>query len=362
MAGNTFGSAFRVTTWGESHGAAVGVVVDGCPPRIPIETILIQEDLDRRRPAQSELTTARDEADKVEILSGVFEGKTLGTPLSLLIRNQGQHPHRYDHLRDLFRPGHAEATYFQKYGIYDHRGGGRASARETAPRVAAGAIAKAVLKQEGVWIRGFTRRVGSIEAKTVDFSVIEKNLVRSSDLKAAGEMEALILEVREKGDSIGGIVEVIAGGVPTGLGEPVYDKLDADLAKAMMSINAVKGVEIGSGFQAAERRGSQNNDPWIFDNGRIRTETNHCGGIIGGISTGGDVVVRIAVKPPSTIAIPQQTIDRQGKTVTVSPGDAESAKRHDPCICPRVVPVAEAMMALVLVDHLLRQRGLVGPQ
>ena len=358
MAGNTFGTVFRVTTWGESHGRAIGAVVDGCPPLISLDEACIQKDLDRRRPAQSEITTARIEADRVEILSGVFEGRTLGTPISLLIHNEGQQPHRYDPLRELFRPGHAEATYFKKYGIYDHRGGGRASARETAARVAAGVIAKQVLAAEEMEILGFTRRVGSIEAETFDPAEIENNPVRCPDPVRARDMEAMIREIRETGDSIGGIVEIRAKGVPPGLGEPVYDKIDADLAKAMMSINAVKGVEIGSGFGAAGKRGSENNDPWISENGKIGTKTNHSGGIIGGITTGGELVVRIAVKPPSTIAVPQQTVDRQGRTQTISPGDSESAKRHDPCICPRVVPVAEAMMALVLADHLLRHRGL----
>ncbi|MEW6441106.1 MAG: chorismate synthase [bacterium] len=357
MAGNTLGVAFRITTWGESHGPSIGVVVDGCPPGIPLEKEWIQKELDRRRPGQSPITTARVEADEVQILSGVFEGKTLGTPICLLIPNQGQHSHRYDALREVFRPGHAEATYWMKYGLYDHRGGGRASARETAARVAAGAVAKRILAGEEIEVYGYTRKVGSIEADRIDRSEIERNPVRCPDPLRARAMEALIVRVREQGDSIGGVVEVVAAGVPAGLGEPVYDKMDADLAKAMMSINAVKGVEIGTGFGAAERKGSENNDPWIFEGGRIRTLTNHCGGILGGITTGGDLVVRIAVKPPSTIALAQQTIDRNGKTVPFSPGDSESARRHDPCICPRVVPVAEAMMAIVLADHLLRQRA-----
>jgi chorismate synthase len=357
MAGNSLGTVFRITTWGESHGRGIGVVVDGCPARISLDEAWIQRDLDRRRPGQSEISTARRETDRVEILSGVFEGKTLGTPISLLIPSEGQHSHRYDHLRDLFRPGHAEATYFQKYGIYDHRGGGRASARETAARVAAGAVAKRILDEEGISIHGFTRRVGTVEARTMDLDQVEKNPVRCPDPDRAAEMEALIRKVREEGDSIGGVVEVLARGVPPGLGDPVYDKMDADLAKAMMSINAVKGVEIGAGFRAAEKRGSENNDPWVFENGRIRTRTNHCGGIIGGITTGEELLVRIAVKPPSTIARPQETLDRQGNIKTISPGDPESARRHDPCICPRVVPVAEAMTAIVIVDHLLRHRG-----
>ena len=357
MAGNSIGKVFRVTTWGESHGPAIGVVVDGCPSQLPLDEAWIQKDLDRRRPGQSDISTARKESDRVHILSGVFEGQTLGTPVSMLIHNEGQHSHRYDLLRDLFRPGHAEATYFQKYGHYDHRGGGRASARETAARVAAGAVAKRILEQKGISVQGFTRQVGSVRACATDFNQIERNPVRCPDPEAARLMEELIKEVRKGGDSIGGVVEVVARGVPSGLGEPVYDKMDADLALAMMSINAVKGVEVGDGFGVAEKRGSENNDRWIMDDGRIRTETNHCGGIIGGITTGEEIVVRIAVKPPSTIAIPQQTLDRQGHTRTISPGDPESAKRHDPCICPRVVPVAEAMMAIVLADHCLLSGG-----
>jgi chorismate synthase len=360
MAGNSFGTAFRVTTWGESHGPAIGAIVDGCPPGLPLDEETIQKDLDRRKPGQSELTTARQEGDKVQILSGVFEGKTLGTPLCLQIRNKGHESHRYDHLRAVFRPGHAEATYYQKYGIYDHRGGGRASARETAARVAAGAVAKQILREQGIAVIGYTRKVGPIEAKTFDYEEIERNAVRCPDPEQAKKMAELILKVREEGDSIGGLVEIVALGVPAGLGEPVYDKMDADLAKALMSINAIKGVEIGAGLSAAEKRGSENNDPWVFEEGKLRTQTNHAGGIIGGITTGEELVMRIAVKPPSTIGIPQKTVDRAGQVVTMTPGDAEAKKRHDPCICPRVVPVAEAMAAMVLADHLLRHRGLKG--
>lgn len=360
MAGNSFGKAFRVTTWGESHGRAIGVVVDGCPPGLPLDEPSIQKDLDRRKPGQSELTTARKEGDKVEILSGVFEGRTSGTPVCLLILNEGQQSHRYDHLRDVFRPGHAEATYYQKYGIYDHRGGGRASARETAARVAAGAVAKQILLEQGIEVIGYTRKVGPIEAETFDLRQIEKNAVRCPDPVQAKKMADLIRQVRDEDDSIGGVVEIVVRGVPAGLGEPVYDKMDADLAKGLMSINAIKGVEIGAGLSAAGMRGSENNDPWIFEDGRLRTKTNHAGGIIGGITTGEDLVVRIAVKPPSTIGIPQQTVDRTGQTVTVTPGDTEARRRHDPCICPRVVPVAEAMVAIVLTDHFLRQRALRG--
>jgi chorismate synthase len=360
MAGNSFGRIFRITTWGESHGQAIGVVVDGCPPGLSLDESMIQKDLDRRKPGQSELTTAREEGDKVEILSGVFEGKTLGTPVSLQILNQGQQSHRYDHLRVLFRPGHAEATYYQKYGVYDHRGGGRASARETAARVAAGAVAKRFLVEQGIQVVGYTLRVGPIKAETFDLREIEQNAVRCPDPVQAEKMADLIRQVRAEDDSIGGVVEVMATGVPAGLGEPVYDKMDADLAKALMSINAIKGVEIGAGIGAAGMRGSENNDPWIFENGRFRTKTNNAGGIVGGITTGEDLIVRITVKPPSTIGIPQQTVDRAGKTVTITPGDKEAKKRHDPCICPRVVPVAEAMVAIVLADHFLRQRALRG--
>ncbi len=362
MAGNSFGRVFRITTWGESHGEAIGVVVDGCPPMLSLDEPCIQRDLDRRKPGQSDLTTARQEGDKVEILSGVFEGTTTGTPICLLIRNKGQHSHRYDHLRGIFRPGHAEGTYYQKYGVYDHRGGGRSSARETAARVAAGAVAKRLLQEQGMEVIGYTRQVGSIEAETFDFEEIERNAVRCPDPAQAQKMAELILQVREEGDSIGGIVEIVARGVPAGLGEPVYDKMDADLAKALMSINAIKAVEMGTGLAAAEKRGSENNDPWFFEDGRLRTRTNNAGGVVGGITTGEELVMRIAVKPPSTIGIPQQTVDRTGRAATVSPGDSESRKRHDPCICPRVVPVAEAMVAIVLADHLLRQRGLRGAE
>ncbi len=262
----------------------------------------------------------------MEILSGVFEGKTLGTPVCLLILNKGQQSHRYDHLRDVFRPGHAEATYYQKYGIYDHRGGGRASARETAARVAAGAVAKQILLEQGIEVIGYTRKVGPIEAETFDLREIEKNAVRCPDPVQAKKMADLIRQVRDEDDSIGGVVEVIARGVPAGLGEPVYDKMDADLAKGLMSINAIKGVEIGAGLGAAGMRGSENNDPWIFEDGRLRTKTNHAGGIIGGITTGEDLVVRIAVKPPSTIGIPQQTVDRTGQNRDRNPGRHRSQK------------------------------------
>lgn len=348
MAGNSFGKAFRVTTWGESHGRAIGAVVDGCPPDLPLDERVIQKDLDRRRPGQSELTTAREEADRVEILSGVFEGRTSGTPISLMILNKGQQSHRYDHLRDVFRPGHAEATYFQKYGIYDHRGGGRASARETAARVAAGAVAKQVLVYEGIEVVGYTRRVGPIEAQDIDLRQIEKNPVRCPDPFRAREMKAFIQQVRGEGDSIGGIVEILARGVPAGLGEPVYDKMDADLAKAMMSINAVKGIEIGAGFACVEQKGTEHRDE-ITPAGFLG---NQAGGVLGGISSGQDILVSIALKPTSSIRIPGQTVDIAGNPVEVV-----TTGRHDPCVGIRATPIAEAMLALVLMDHVLRHRA-----
>ncbi len=349
--GNTFGSVFRITTWGESHGAAVGVVIDGCPAGLPLSEADVQKELDRRRPGQSSITTPRKESDTVQILSGVFEGVTTGTPISMLVWNEDVDSTKYEPLKDLYRPGHADFTYEAKYGIRDYRGGGRASARETVGRVAAGAVAKKLLATVGIRIVGFTRQVGEIRAERVDLDVIEENPVRAPDLEAAKQMIEAIEAARQEGDSLGGIVEVWGLGVPPGLGEPVFDKLDADLGKAMLSIPAVKGVEIGAGFEAARLRGSQSNDEFANVGGRILPRTNNAGGILGGISTGADIVVRIAVKPTSSISRPQTTVDRYGRAVPV-----EVKGRHDPNICPRVVPVAEAMMALVLVDHWLRQR------
>lgn len=353
MAGNTLGSLFRITTFGESHGKAVGVIIDGVRPRLQISEEAIQKELDRRRPGQSTVTTPRNEADRVQILSGVFEGKTLGTPICLLIWNKDQHPSAYEPIKDLFRPGHAGFTYLSKYGIQDYRGGGRSSGRETAGRVAAGALAKAVLAERGIRIFAYTKEVGGIVAKTIDVEEIEKNPVRCPDPEAAEKMRKKILRVKDEGDSLGGIVEAVVQNCPPGLGEPVFDKLEADLAKALMSIPAIKGFEIGSGFAAARMRGSEHNDEFYRDrrSGKIRTSTNYAGGILGGISNGEDIVVRIAVKPPSSIPKAQKTVDLKGRQRTI-----EVKGRHDPCLCPRVVPVAESMIALVLADHLIRQK------
>ena len=354
VAGNSFGELFRITTWGESHGRAIGVVVDGCPAGLELSEEDIQRDLNRRRVGQSQVTSSRQEEDRVEILSGVFQGKTVGSPISLLIWNKDADSSKYEPIKDIFRPGHADFTYEMKYGIRDHRGGGRSSARETACRVAAAAIAKKLLSGVGVRIYGFTRQVGAIEAQVVDLDEIERNPVRCPDREAAKQMEAHILAVKAEGDSTGGIVEVVATGVPVGLGEPVYDRLDADLAKALMSINAIKGVEIGLGFRSIALKGSEHNDEFYTDAfGRVRTRTNHAGGMLGGISNGEDIVVRIAVKPPSSISKSQHSVTKTG-----TPVELEVHGRHDPCLCPRAVPVAEAMVALVLADHWLRGRAM----
>jgi chorismate synthase len=354
MSGNTFGSVFKVTTWGESHGEALGVVVDGCPPQLELSAADVQRELDRRRPGASELTSARAEADEVHLVSGVFEGRTLGTPIALLIWNKDVDSSPYEPIKQIPRPGHADYTYYQKYGIRDHRGGGRASGRETVARVAAGAIAKKVLAMHGIRILGHVVELGGIRARRMSPDEIEQqtesNPVRCADSVAAREMEAIIRAVKEEGDSVGGVVEVIALGVPAGLGEPVFEKLDADLGKALLSIGAVKGVEIGAGFEAARLKGSEMNDPFYPDEGRIRTRTNNAGGILGGISTGEPIRCRLAVKPTASIAKPQRSVDLQ----KMEEVDLRIQGRHDPCICPRIVPVAEAMVALVLVDHLLR--------
>ncbi len=353
MAGNQLGHHFRVMTFGESHGRAIGAVIDGVRPGLPIDMEFIQRELDRRRPGQSSVTTSRAEADRVEVLSGVFDGKTTGTPICLLIWNTDQRPAAYDKIKDLFRPGHAGYTYLAKFGVSDYRGGGRSSGRETASRVAAGAVAKKLLERYGIEIYGYTTEVGGIRSRTFDLSSIEKNRVRCPDPAAAKEMEALILKMKEEGDSVGGIVEVLVKNPPVGLGEPVFDKLEADLAKALMSIGAIKGFEVGNGFRAATLKGSENNDPMYFDEvvRRVRTRTNNAGGISGGISNGEDIIVRIAVKPPSSIRKEQETVTLEGKPATIT-----VEGRHDPCICPRVVPVAESMVALTLLDHLTRQK------
>ncbi len=352
MAGNALGNLFRITTFGESHGGGVGVLIDGVRPNLPIDEKEIQKELDRRRPGQSGLTTPRNEADRVEILSGIFEGKTLGTPICLLIRNRDQRPESYEAIKDLLRPGHAGYTYLSKYGIHDYRGGGRSSGRETAGRVAAGAVAKKILADAGIRVIAYTKEVRGIAARRMNFDEIEKNPVRCPDAKAAASMVRAIERARKEGDSLGGVVEAVVKNCPAGLGDPVFDKLEADLAKALMSIPALKGFEIGSGFAAARMKGSEHNDEFYRDRrtGRIRTRTNNAGGILGGISNGEDIVVRVAVKPPSSIRQSQRTVDIRGKARSIS-----VEGRHDPCICPRVVPVVESMIALVLVDHLMRQ-------
>jgi chorismate synthase len=351
MAGSTYGTVFRVTTFGESHGRAVGVVIDGVRPGLPISTTRIQGELDRRRPGQSKMTTPRKEADEVEILSGVFEGKTTGTPICMVIWNRDQRPEAYEKIKDMFRPGHAGYTYVAKYGISDYRGGGRSSGRETASRVAAGAFAKSLLARRGIQIFAYTKEAAGIKANAFDVKEIERNSLRCPDRLAARRMERKILRVKKEGDSVGGIVEVLVKNAPPGLGDPVFDKLEADLAKALMSIGAVKGFEVGNGFAAARLTGSVNNDSLYRERrtGRIRTRTNNAGGIAGGISNGEDIVVRIAVKPPSSIAKKQKTVTVSGKATSIT-----VEGRHDPCICPRVVPVAESMTALTLLDHLMR--------
>ena len=347
MAGNTFGELFKVTTFGESHGEAIGVILDGCPAGLPIDISEIQKQLDRRRPGQSDLVTQRQEKDQVHIFSGTFEGKTTGTPIGMVLYNIDMRSHDYDNLKDLFRPGHADYTYFKKYGIRDHRGSGRASARETAGRVAAGAIAIKLLAQYNITITAYLISVGSIKATERNLSVIDENKVRCPDMDAATKMESYIQDLKDAGDSAGGIIEIVVQGVPAGLGEPVFDKLSADIAKAMVSINAVKGVEIGDGFACTELKGSENNDSMTPDG----FETNHAGGILGGISTGADIIVRVAVKPASSIAKQQNTIDINGNPVNFS-----ITGRHDPCVAIRAVPVVESMMAITLADHLLRSK------
>ncbi len=355
MPGNSFGQIFKITTFGESHGAAVGVVIDGVPPNLSLTEADIQFELDRRRPGQSKITTHRKEPDRPEILSGIFEGKTTGASLAILIRNEDQRSKDYENLKNLFRPGHADYTYFAKYGHRDYRGGGRASGRETACRVAAGAVAKKILQQQNIQVIAYTLAVGDIYAKKRDYSVIEQNIVRAPDLEAAELMIQKIEEMRKNQDSIGGIVEAVIHGCPPGLGDPVFDKLNARLAYALMSIGTMRGIEFGLGFEATKLPGSKHNDRFYVDGDRIRTVTNNAGGILGGISTGEDIVLRVGVKPPSSIPQAQQTV-----TIDKQPTTVEVKGRHDPCICPRVVPVVEAMIALTLVDCLMIQKTIRG--
>jgi len=354
---NSFGQLFRVTTWGESHGAAIGCVIDGVPPRLPIDEAEIQTYLDRRRPGQSRFTTQRREPDAVRIVSGTFEGVTTGTPLGLIIDNVDQRSKDYSEIKDKFRPGHADYTYWHKYGIRDYRGGGRSSARETAMRVAAGAIARKVLGAE-VLIRGALVQIGDklVDRASWDWDEVKRNPFWCPDAAMAEEWETFLDQVRKSGSSTGAVIEVVASGVPVGLGAPIYGKLDADIAAAMMSINAVKGVEIGAGFDAAALSGEDNADEMRIDNdGAVCFMSNAAGGVLGGISTGQDVVVRFAVKPTSSILAPRRTVTTDGKETEIS-----TKGRHDPCVGIRAVPVGEAMLACVLADHLLRHRAQCG--
>jgi chorismate synthase len=358
--GSSFGALFRITTFGESHGPGLGVVIDGCPPRLPVDERAIQAALDRRRPGQSRLVTQRKEADRVEILSGVLDGRTLGTPIAMLIRNEDARSKDYAEVERAYRPSHADYTYDAKYGIRAIAGGGRASARETAARVAAGAVAEQLLAAHGVeivaWVDEVAGLAAAVDEGAVTRGAVDVNDLRCPDVAAAPAMIERIERARKAGDSVGGVVRAVARGVPAGWGEPVFDKLDADLAKAMMSIPAVKGVEIGSGFAGTLLPGSAHNDPFYRrDDGVIGTRTNRSGGIQGGISNGEPVTVRIAFKPTATILSPQDTVDPEGNPAVLAPRG-----RHDPCVLPRAVPIVEAMFALVLVDHLLRQRALGG--
>lgn len=356
--GNTFGHLFRITTFGESHGGGVGVVIDGCPPRLAITVEEIQAELDRRRPGQSKITTPRKESDRCEILSGVFEGQTLGTPISILVRNENTRPQDYSEMVTTYRPSHADATYDAKYGLRNYQGGGRSSARETVGRVAAGAIAKKILRQvTGTEIIGYVKRIqdieGTVDPSTVTLEQVESNIVRCPDLTAAEQMIDRVEAIRDQGDSIGGVVECIARGVSIGLGDPVFDKLEADLAKGVMSLPASKGFEIGSGFAGTLLTGSQHNDEFYTDQtGTLRTRTNRSGGTQGGITNGENIIIRVAFKPTATIRKAQNTVTKTGAATVL-----EARGRHDPCVLPRAVPMVEAMVALVLCDHLLRHHG-----
>jgi chorismate synthase len=356
---SSFGQHFRITTWGESHGGGVGVVIDGCPPGIEINEADIQRDLDRRRPGQSRIVTQRDEPDRCEILSGVFEGRTLGTPISILVRNQDARPEAYAEMRETFRPSHADFTYQAKYGRRNWQGGGRASARETIGRVAAGAIAKKVLAKftPSLEIVAYVTQIheiaASIDRGAVKLEEVERSLVRCPDSTASDKMVALIESTRNQGDSLGGVIECVVRNPPAGLGEPVFDKLEADLAKAMLSLPATKGFELGSGFAATRMKGSEHNDPFEMREGKVRTTTNHSGGVQGGISNGEEIVFRVAFKPTATISRAQNTVTSSGESTTIA-----AQGRHDPCVLPRAVPMVEAMTALVLCDHALRQRAI----
>lgn len=355
MAGSTFGKLWQFTSFGESHGAGIGVVIEGCPAGLEIDKAYIESELARRRPGQSSIVTQRKEPDTCEILSGTMNGISTGTPLALWIANQNQKSKDYSHIADKFRPSHADYTYYTKYGIRDYRGGGRSSARETAARVAAGAIAKLILRKLGIKITAYVSQVGHIVAPSIENplkEIIESNIVRCADTQVASKMEAYIKSVRKEGDTVGGMIRCVINGTPAGLGEPVYDRLHADLGKAMLSINAVKGFDYGSGFDAISMKGSEHNDAYYTtDEGEVKTSSNHSGGIQGGISNGMDIYFRVAFKPVATIMQDQLSIDEKGNEVTVS-----GKGRHDPCVVPRAVPIVEAMAANVLIDHLLRSK------
>jgi len=357
VAGNSFGQVFRISTFGESHGKAIGVIIDGCPAGLEIDEAFIQTELDRRKPGQSKIVTQRKESDIAQIMSGVFEGKSTGTPIAMIIFNEDQRSKDYSHIAEKYRPSHADFTYQEKYGIRDYRGGGRSSARETAARVAAGAIAKLVLKKEGIDINAYVSQVGHIQLTTarenIAFDMVESTPIRCPDLEVAEQMIEYIKQIRKQGDTIGGVVSCNVKGCPIGLGEPAFDKLHADLAKAMLSINACKGFEYGSGFDGVKMKGSEHNDVFYTENGITKTKTNYSGGIQGGISNGMDIYFRVAFKPVATIVSEQKSVDQSGNATTVT-----GKGRHDPCVVPRAVPIVEAMSALVLVDHLLRQKSI----
>ena len=357
MAGNTYGQLFRITTFGESHGPALGVVIDGCPGNLSIDLDFIQAELNKRKPGQSEITTSRNEDESFEILSGVFEGKTTGAPICMMVRNNDQRSQDYSHLKDVFRPSHADYTYQTKYGIRDYRGGGRSSARETVARVLAGAVAKLFLAEKGIFIHAYVSQVGTVKLQTIpeqiDVSNIEKSMVRCPDENTSNQMIELITETGKRGDSVGGAISCIIKNVPAGLGEPVFDKLHAELGKAMLSINACKGFEIGSGFDAAQAFGSAHNDEFYVTETGIHTRTNNSGGVQGGISNGEPMFFKCAFKPVATIRSEQQTISNQGEEVTLV-----ASGRHDPCVVPRAVPIIEAMSALVLADFVLRNNAI----
>jgi len=355
--GNSFGSLFRISTWGESHGGGIGVVVDGCPPRLPISVEEIQAELDRRRPGQSEITTPRKESDTATIVSGVFEGRTLGTPIAIYVPNGDQRPSAYAEMKDKFRPSHADFTYQAKFGIRNHEGGGRSSARETIGRVAAGAIAKKVLKLAGeIEVRAYITRIHDIAAPVIEdfpsLDAVEASPVRCPHPETAEKMIERIKAMRAEGDSVGGLVECRVRGLPTGLGVPVFDRLEADLAKAMLSLPATKGFEIGSGFEGSLLRGSEHNDRFVNKDGKVGTATNRSGGVQGGISNGEELVFRVAFKPTATIIQSQQTVDKEGRETELM-----GRGRHDPCVVPRAVPIVESMAALVLVDHWMRHKA-----